>query len=90
MDNASRNRQHRLGPHRAILSNPPDDLPASEIVYLLENHNLLTPGSQAALKEGCLCPQILNYYGRLAPARPHYWWLHANCPLHTEEIRTSR
>lgn len=44
------------------------------------------PGSENAIKQGCLCPVIDNHYGRGVPTDqgPEFWYSE-NCPLHILE-----
>lgn len=48
------------------------------------NHWAVSPGSDAALERGCLCPVLDNGHGRGVPQSdgdPLYW-VNAHCPLH--------
>jgi len=40
------------------------------------------PGSQAAVKQGCICAVLDNNRGRRAPWPPDGWWITGGCPLH--------
>ena len=42
-----------------------------------------TPGSDAAIERGCLCPVLDNHHGEgvLWGGKPSFW-VNANCPLH--------
>jgi len=42
-----------------------------------------TPGSDAAVAQGCLCPVLDNAHGRGAGLYgPDAFWINGNCPLH--------
>ena len=43
-----------------------------------------TPGSDAALDQGCMCPVLDNGRGRgfLVDGERHFW-ISGDCPLHT-------
>lgn len=41
------------------------------------------PGSDEAIKAGCLCPVIDNHYGRGAYGDGKAFWYTENCPIHT-------
>jgi hypothetical protein len=53
-----------------------------------------TPGSDAALCAGCLCPIMDNCHGKYAPFPGDGWWISERCPLHspslTEEYASGR
>lgn len=44
----------------------------------------LNPGSDEALKQGCLCPVIDNAHGkgRYCDGERFGWWMVADCPIH--------
>ena len=50
----------------------------------------LPPGSDKAIKAGCLCPVLDNAHGRGAwgtwdkPDTEKMFWINGNCPLHGE------
>lgn len=49
---------------------------------------ILLPGSEAALREGCTCPVIDNHYGRgvdRGNGKTDYW-RSADCPLHGFDV----
>lgn len=43
-----------------------------------------TPGSQEAIKKGCLCPVMDNNGGR-GFGEPPMYWVNNNCPLHGDK-----
>ena len=45
---------------------------------------LPNPGSDAAIKLGCLCPIVDNHYGRGVPMKDGTaaFWQNAVCPVH--------
>ena len=44
------------------------------------------PGSEEAIKQGCLCPAIDNHYGRGVPIKCEYpFWVDQKCPLHAKK-----
>lgn len=42
----------------------------------------MNPGSDEAIKAGCICAVIDNNYGRRAPYPPDHWLLTVGCPVH--------
>lgn len=51
---------------------------------------MTTPGSPAAIEQGCTCPVIDNHYGEGMPYRdgPRFW-TDSNCPIHTPKTPAS-
>lgn len=47
-----------------------------------------TPGSNAALANGCTCPIIDNGYGKGCGWGPGMFWISADCPLHSSRDET--
>lgn len=45
---------------------------------------LPSPGSDAAVKEGCRCPRLDNAYGRGYLSIPGFFVFREDCPLHGE------
>jgi hypothetical protein len=43
-------------------------------------NDIPNPGSEAAIKMGCICPVIDNNHGK--GIEPGYFWMNANCPIH--------
>jgi len=43
---------------------------------------LPSPGSSAALMQGCTCPVLDNNHGKWAPWPPDGWWISEDCPVH--------
>jgi hypothetical protein len=43
------------------------------------------PGSDAGLLKGCICPVIVNHYGRGFGAPPKFY-INMNCPYHAEDV----
>lgn len=41
------------------------------------------PGSIEAKEQGCTCPSMDNFGGKVAPFPPDGWWMDPACPLHT-------
>lgn len=46
-----------------------------------ENGNKPNPGSEEAIKQGCICPVIDNHYGEGLPNGD--FWYTEGCPVHT-------
>lgn len=46
------------------------------------------PGSEDAIKQGCTCPVMDNFYGRGIPVKAEEggvevaFWMNGDCPLH--------
>jgi hypothetical protein len=40
------------------------------------------PGSDAAIKLGCICAVLDNCHGKFAPYPPNGWWITGGCPVH--------
>jgi hypothetical protein len=41
-----------------------------------------TPGSDAAIEQGCTCPVTDNNHGRRPPYPPNGWWYDVACRVH--------
>jgi hypothetical protein len=46
-----------------------------------------TPGSDAALALGWICPVLDNNHGLDSPWPPDGWWITQGCPVHDGEER---
>ncbi len=40
------------------------------------------PGSDEAIKQGCICAVLDNNHGKWAPYPPDGWWITEGCPVH--------
>lgn len=48
------------------------------------------PGSEEAVRLGCLCPVMDNHYGRGFEITGHQsYWYNADCPLHEAVMRAT-
>jgi uncharacterized protein YbdZ (MbtH family) len=50
------------------------------------------PGSDEAVKAGCICAVMDNNHGRFAPwpgkrGGPDGWWITAGCPVHAPKAK---
>jgi len=52
-----------------------------------KNKKFLSPGSDAAVKSGCLCPVMDNHRGSGYMGMPHVFVMQEDCPLHGSESR---
>lgn len=48
----------------------------------------LNPGSDEAVKAGCLCPVMDNGHGKGAWGRDGTFWINGDCPLHAIKNRS--
>lgn len=42
----------------------------------------LNPGSEEAIRQGCICAIADNLHGKEAPFPPDGWWITQGCPVH--------
>ena len=49
-------------------------------------HVLLSPGSNAALEAGCVCPVLDNEHGQGYMGVPGQWVIVEDCPVHTKKL----
>jgi hypothetical protein len=45
------------------------------------------PGSDAAIKKGCVCAVMDNNHGKRAPYPPDGWWVSGRCPIHAKPVQ---
>jgi hypothetical protein len=50
----------------------------------------LNPGSDEAIKAGCLCPVLDNAHGKGYMGMPEVFVMQENCPIHGTEARIAR
>lgn len=43
------------------------------------------PGSDAAIRRGCICPRLDNNRGRFAPRPPDGWFVVEGCRVHAPD-----
>ena len=45
------------------------------------------PGSDAAIKQGCTCPEMANARGKgiMGDGEKHGYWINSGCPLHGQK-----
>lgn len=46
------------------------------------------PGSDKAIKKGCVCPVLDNAHGKGAYGSTNSFWISGDCPLHRPQNKT--
>ena len=52
----------------------------------------MTPGSEEAIKEGCICDPMNNHHGKgfTVPGKETIFWKHEDCPVHGVEAEMQK
>ena len=54
----------------------------------MDKINIPNPGSEEAIKQGCLCPVLDNRHGKGIMVNGEYrFWISGDCPLHGKGSR---
>ena len=56
----------------------------------MDNREIPNPGSEEAIKQGCICPVIDNYYGEGYMMQDGVFVIVQGCPLHDPDYEIAK
>lgn len=48
------------------------------------------PGSDQAIRAGCICAVLDNNHGKWAARPPDDWWITSGCPIHWDQYQDTK